>query len=186
MKLIVGLGNPGPEYAKTRHNAGFMVVDRLASRHGLTGVKSKFNAGLLEGHIAGEKAVLLQPMAFMNRSGLPIAEAMRFYKVELEDVLVVVDEVALPLGKIRLRPSGSAGGHNGLKDVQQKLATTDYPRLRIGIDPSGRVSQVDYVLGRFTAEQFAQLDPTLDRACDCIESWIRDGIDKTMTLFNAA
>ena len=185
MKLIVGLGNPGADYAKTRHNAGFMAIDRLATRHGLSGARMKFHAGLLEGPIVGDKCVLLQPTTYMNRSGLAVAEAVRFYKLDIEDLMVLVDDVALPVGRIRLRSSGGAGGHNGLIDIEQKISTRDYPRLRIGIDPPGRIPQVDYVLGRFTAEQRDQLEPALDRAADAVECWIRDGIEKAMSLFNA-
>ncbi len=185
MKLIVGLGNPGTKYANTRHNAGFMAVDRLATRHGLSGARIKFHAGVLEGTVAGDKCVLMQPTTYMNRSGQAVTEAMRFFKLEPADLMVLVDDVALPIGRVRLRPSGSAGGHNGLADIEQRLSTRDYPRLRIGIDPPGRIPQVDYVLGRFTTEQHDRLDPALDRACDAVECWIRDGLDKAMSLYNA-
>jgi PTH1 family peptidyl-tRNA hydrolase len=189
MKLIVGLGNPGSEYAKTRHNAGFMVVDRLALRHRLPDAgpaKMKFHAGVLEGPIAGERCILMQPMTYMNRSGLAIGEAVAFYKLDpTRELLVVVDDVALDVGRIRLRAEGSAGGHNGLADVERALGTSAYPRLRIGIDPKGRVPQKDYVLGRFTPEQLAKLEPTLDVACDAIECWIKEGIARAMTRYNA-
>ena len=185
MKLIVGLGNPGSEYARTRHNAGFLVVDRLAEKRGLTGAKSKFHAGVLEGRLAGEKVMLMQPTTYMNRSGLSVGEAASFYKLEPSDVMVIVDDVALPVGRIRLRKSGSTGGHNGLADVARVLGTSSYPRLRIGIDPPGRAPQKDYVLGKFTDEQQKQLDPALDRACEAIECWIAEGIDKAMSLYNA-
>lgn len=186
MKLIVGLGNPGSEYAKTRHNVGFMVTERLAQRHGLTGVKTKFHAGVLEGPIAGEKCVLMQPMTYMNRSGLAVGEAMRFYKLEPADLLVVVDDVALPCGTIRLRAGGSAGGHNGLADIERVLTTRQYPRLRMGIDPPPpRVRQKDWVLGRFSPEQLEALEAALEQACDAIESWIAEGVEKTMSVFNA-
>ena len=135
MKLIVGLGNPGSEYAKTRHNAGFMAIDRLATRYGLTNPKTKFHAGVLDGHIQDHRCVLLQPMTFMNRSGLAVGEATRFYKIDPEiDLLIIVDDVALPLGQIRIRPEGGPGGHNGLVDVERALGTRAYPRLRIGFD----------------------------------------------------
>ncbi len=137
MKLIVGLGNPGPEYAKTRHNVGFMAIDRLAQRHGLSGAKTKFHAGVLEGPVAGEKCLLLQPMTYMNRSGKAVAEAVNFYKLALEDVMIIVDDIALPCGTIRLRTAGSAGGHNGLADIQRALSSNAYPRLRIGVDAPG-------------------------------------------------
>ena len=186
MKLIVGLGNPGTEYIKTRHNAGFMAVERLAQRHTISGVKSNFHAGVLDGQVAGHRCLLVQPMTFMNRSGLTVSEAMNFYKLDPEDLLVIVDEVALDVGTIRLRATGSAGGHNGLKDIEAKLGTADYPRLRIGVGSPTRAARKDFVLGRFTEEQLADLSPALDRTCDCIESWLNDGIEKTMSLYNAA
>jgi PTH1 family peptidyl-tRNA hydrolase len=187
MKLIVGLGNPGEEYARTRHNAGFMVVERLAGRQGLGGAraKMKFHGATLEGAIAGERCVLLRPMTFMNRSGLAVGEAITFYKLALSDLMVVVDDWALPVGRVRLRTEGSSGGHNGLADIERALSTPGYPRLRVGIDSPGQVPQVDYVLGNFTAGQMAQLDPALDRACDAVEYWITAGIDEAMTRYNA-
>jgi len=185
VKLIVGLGNPGPEYAKTRHNAGFMAVERLAQRHDITGVKTNFHAGVLDGLVAGHRCLLVQPMTYMNRSGLTVSEAMNFYKLEPQDLLVIVDEAALDVGTIRLRAGGSAGGHNGLKDIEAKLGTSDYPRLRIGVNSPTRASRKDFVLGRFSEEQLAELDPALDRACNCIECWLNDGIEKAMSLYNA-
>ena len=184
MKLIVGLGNPGSEYARTRHNAGFMVLDQLATRHGLTGVKARFHGGVLEGPVAGQRCMLLQPMTFMNRSGLSVGEAMTFYKLALEDLMIVVDDLALPCGRIRIRKDGGAGGHNGLTDVERALGTKVYPRLRVGIDAPGRVPQHDYVLGRFSDAQVALLTPAIDKACDAIECWIKDGIDAAMNKFN--
>lgn len=186
MRLIVGLGNPGREYQETRHNAGFMVVDRLAVRHGLSGAKTKFHAGVLEGNIAGERCILMQPTTYMNRSGLAVGEAAAFYKLPTDDILIVVDDVALPLGRLRLRGEGSAGGQNGLADVERALGTTKYPRLRFGIDmPPPRIARKDWVLSRFREEDRPQLIPALERACDCIESWIRVGLDKTASLYNA-
>lgn len=189
MKLIVGLGNPGPQYARTRHNAGFMALARLAERHSLAAqpVKAKFHCAMIDGTIAGEKCVLLQPQTYMNRSGQAVQEAVAFHKLDLADLMIVVDDVALPTGRIRLRAGGSAGGHNGLADIERALGTADYPRLRIGIDaPPPRVIQSDYVLGRFSSEELNRLDPALDAACDAIERWITHGIDKAMSRFNAA
>ncbi len=189
MKLIVGLGNPGPEYAKTRHNAGFMALEKLANRHGLMGVKHKFHAGILEGRINLHKVMLMQPMTFMNRSGLAVGEAAAFYKLAPEDILILVDEIALDVGQLRLRASGGPGGHNGLKDLERALGTRDYPRLRLGIGPNSggtRAPQVDFVLGRFTDEQLDDLNFTLGKACDCIESWLEDGIELAMTKFNGS
>ncbi|MEM8495987.1 MAG: aminoacyl-tRNA hydrolase, partial [Planctomycetota bacterium] len=133
MKLIVGLGNPGPQYAETRHNAGFMAIDALARRHGLMGERGKFHALTLEGAIpAGgglHRVSLLKPITFMNRSGQSVQEARAFFKLEPTDILVLVDDIALPTGGLRLRATGSAGGHNGLKDIERVLGTRDYPRL---------------------------------------------------------
>lgn len=185
MKLIVGLGNPGREYEKTRHNAGFDAIDRLADRYGLRGGKSKFHGMVVESMIEGEKCVLLKPMTYMNRSGLSVGEAASFYKLQPQDVLILVDDVALPVGTIRLRAEGGAGGHNGLLDIERALGTRSYVRLRIGIDPPGRARQVDYVLARFSKDQREALDPALEAACDAIERWIREGVDKAMSLSNA-
>ncbi|MEM9414476.1 MAG: aminoacyl-tRNA hydrolase [Planctomycetota bacterium] len=194
MKLIVGLGNPGPEYAKTRHNVGFMLVDRLATRHNLSGAKHKFHAGVLDGEIfcgpdgkmSPHRCILMQPTTYMNRSGLAVAEAVRFYKLDPKaDLLVLVDDLALDCGVIRLRAGGSAGGHNGLCDIERALGTRDYSRLRIGVDPKGRVPQKDYVLGKFTPEQWDRTDPALDRGVKCIEMWLSEGLEKAASLFNA-
>ena len=187
MRLIVGLGNPGKEYERTRHNAGFMVVDRLADRHGLATdkPKSKFHGLVVEGQVMGQKVTLLKPMTYMNRSGRSVGEAATFYKIDPDDILVVVDDVALDVGRIRLRPNGSAGGHNGLSDIELSLGTRNYARLRIGIDPPGRVPQRDYVLQRFSPSQVMTLEPTLDRACDCIECWLTTDIDAVMSRFNS-
>ncbi|NJL32304.1 MAG: aminoacyl-tRNA hydrolase [Phycisphaerales bacterium] len=188
MRLIVGLGNPGIEYDRTRHNAGFMAMDRLARRLNTdfsTQGKSKFQGLVLDVKIAGEKCLLVKPMTYMNRSGFSVVDAAAFYKIEPVDVLVIVDDVALPVGKLRLRGEGSAGGHNGLADIQRALGTANYNRLRIGIDPPGRIPQVDYVLGRFSPDQLIQLDPALDLVVDCVECWIAHGLAKAMTRYNA-
>ena len=188
MKLIVGLGNPGREYRDTRHNAGFMAIDRLAVRHGMGDARLKFQSGVIEGAIpAGgslHRVILMQPTTYMNRSGQAVLAAAQFFKVEPADILVLVDDIALPCGKIRLRATGSAGGHNGLKDIERVFGTRDYPRLRIGVDPPGRIAQVDYVLGKFTPEQREALDPALDDACRAVESWLEHGIGRAMTDFN--
>ncbi|MAE67344.1 MAG: aminoacyl-tRNA hydrolase [Phycisphaeraceae bacterium] len=186
MKLVAGLGNPGRQYAETRHNLGYMVVDRLARRHDLTGVRTRFHAGVLDGTIAGERCALMQPVTFMNRSGLAVAEAVNFFKLDPgKDLLVVVDDLALPMGRIRFRATGGPGGHNGLVDVERALGTSDYGRQRIGIDASPAPGiQSDYVLGRFTSEQRAELPHVLDEACEGVECWLTEGIDAAMTRFN--
>ncbi len=186
MKLIVGLGNPGSQYAETRHNVGFAVLDRLARRWapGET-ARSKFHGVLLEGTCHSERVLLLKPTTFMNRSGLSVSEALRFYKLDpAESLLVIVDDVALSCGLLRLRAEGGAGGHNGLTDIEQQLATSGYPRLRIGIDPPGEIPQKDYVLGRFRPEQKEALEPALEEAVDASACWVAYGCKEAMNRFN--
>lgn len=196
MKLIVGLGNPGPEYQKTRHNAGFMLIDKLATRHGLASPKHKFHAGILDGelHIGNpmspHRCILMQPTTYMNRSGLAVGEAVQFYKLDpANDIIVLVDDLALDVGTIRLRGEGSAGGQNGLADIERALGTRKYPRLRIGIGPNAinghKIPQKDFVLSPFTKDQQIELDHALDKGVKCIESWLTDGLEKTMSVFNA-
>lgn len=187
MKLIVGLGNPGSEYENTRHNAGFMVLDELARRHAGGGVaRGRFHAATLECMIGNEKVMLAKPTTFMNKSGLTVGEALRFYKLEpVSDLLIIVDDVNLPLGGIRLRARGGDGGHNGLADVARAAGGDAYARLRVGVDskPQG-ASQVGYVLGRFTQEQAEALKPALASAADAAECWVKDGIVEAMNRFN--
>ena len=189
MKLIVGLGNPGSEYEKTRHNAGFLALDRVASRHARGAVpRSKHASVLLEASIAGERVILLKPLTFMNRSGTPVAEVLNFYKLSpASDLLVLVDDYALPLGSIRVRAEGSAGGHNGLADVERALGTAAYPRLRIGVDqpPATYDDPADWVLGRFTDAELAALGPALDKSADAVETFVSRGVTAAMNTFNA-
>ena len=192
--MIVGLGNPGVEYTKTRHNAGFMVLDRLATRHAPRSIaRSRFQGLTIEAEIttggAGgrtERALLLKPMMYMNLSGRSVAEAVRFFKIDpTQDLLVIVDDVALPCGQIRIRASGSAGGHNGLADIERSLATDAYARCRVGIDAPGQVRQKDYVLGRFTDEQWPIVDRAINDAADAAELWLVQGTNAAMNRFNA-
>lgn len=188
MKLIVGLGNPGKGYEKTRHNAGFLVVDRLVQRHGAgAAVKARFNAAVVEGQIGSEPCLFMKPTTFMNRSGQAVAEAVRFYKLDpAAELMVVVDDVALPSGAVRIRPGGGAGGHNGLSDIQRLLGSDGYPRCRIGIDATPEfMDQADYVLGRFSDEQWALVGPAIDRAADAVETFVKGGLDAAMNRFNA-
>ena len=198
MKLIVGLGNPGSEYVDTRHNVGFDAIDRLGEKLGWfrSGefnrvAKNKFNGLVYEGVLnlvtgADEKLLLLKPLTFMNVSGKSVQAAMQFFQVPADDLLVILDDLALPCGKLRLKPSGSSGGHNGLRDIEKVLGSNAYPRLRIGIDPApANIPGRDYVLGKWTPTQKELLGPALDRACGAIVSWADYGIDKAMALFNA-
>ncbi len=193
MKLIVGLGNPGSEYVGTRHNIGFEIIDAFAVKLGWLRAgefdrlsKSNFDGLMFDGVIGIEKVILLKPMTYMNLSGQSVQKAMAFYRIEPIDIMVVLDDLALPCGKNRMRTGGSSGGHNGLKDIQRALGTDQYPRLRIGIDPAPpRIAGRDYVLGRFSAEQISLLHPAINRACGAIETWVNKGINAAMNEFNA-
>lgn len=192
MKLIVGLGNPGSGYERTRHNAGFLAADALAARHARGVVpRARFQSVVVEttiekGPAAGERVLLMKPVTYMNRSGQAVAEAVRFYKIHpASDVLVLVDDVYLPSGSIRLRGEGGAGGHNGLADVERLLATPMYARCRIGVDAPGIIPQADYVLGRFTPEQWEKAGPAIERAADAAEVWAGEGLAAAMNKFNA-
>lgn len=185
MKVIVGLGNPGPTYQNTRHNVGFMVVDRLAQRLAPgSPVRSQFQAAVIETRTDDDKCLLVKPMTYMNLSGASVAEIVRFYKLDPADLLVITDDAALPLGDIRLRKSGSDGGHNGLADIALRLGTEEYPRLRVGIDPPGRLARHDYVLGRFTEEQAEVMKDRIGVVADAAWCWATEGVDAAMNQFN--
>ena len=188
MKLVVGLGNPGPEYDNTRHNVGFEVVDRVARRWAepaASVARNKFSGLLLEAMIDEEKILLLKPLTFMNLSGQAIVEAVHFYKLSPEDdLLVIVDDTALACGSLRLKPGGGSGGHNGLSDTSQRLGTDKWARLRIGIDPPGDIPLTNYVLGRFRPDQKILVEPTLDDAADAVAIWARQDLDSAMNQFN--
>jgi PTH1 family peptidyl-tRNA hydrolase len=188
MKIIVGLGNPGSQYERTRHNAGFMVIDRLIKRHGRDyPVRAKFGSDCVEVTAYNEKVLLMKPMAYMNRSGSPVAEALGFYKVPVVgNLFVLVDDFALALGQIRIRPDGGAGGHNGLRDIERALGTQLYARLRIGIDPKPPTfsDTADWVLSRFSDDDMLKLTPAIDRAADACDMWIKEGIVRAMNSFN--
>jgi len=188
MKLIVGLGNPGPEYRETRHNVGFLVADELARRWRLSDAwREKFEALHIK-TMAGDHAVVVaKPLTFMNLSGHAVAGLAGFYKIDPADVLVVTDDVALPLGRLRARPEGSAGGHNGLKSIVQHLGTQAFPRLRIGVGRGDeRRDLADHVLGRFEAGERETVSAAVLRAADASERFLTDGIERVMSAFNAA
>ena len=200
MKLVVGLGNPGREYSGTRHNVGFEVLDALAQRLGLIGgtgefdrlARSNFDSLTLGGNVTlpsgrSEKLMLLKPMTYMNLSGRAVSAARSFYQVETPDIMVVLDEMALPAGRLRFRPGGSDGGHNGLKDIQRMLGTSKYPRLRMGIDsPPPFIPGKDYVLGKYTPEQRQSVDQAIGKAALALLVWMDNGIEAAMNQFNAA
>ena len=186
MKLIVGLGNPGREYEHTRHNVGFQVAEELARRYHVT-LKSRPSWKARVAKIAeiGDGVLLAEPTTFMNLSGWAVREIAAFHKLSPSDVLVVVDDADLPLGRLRLRTSGSAGGHNGLKSVIQELGTVEFPRLRVGVGrQAGELK--NHVLGRFSVEEKSQIDAAVKRAADAAELFAKENILAAMNRFNAA
>ncbi len=185
--LIVGLGNPGQEYARTRHNAGFMVVERLADQWKASSwlVEDKFQARMARGEIAADRFCLLEPLTFMNDSGSAVGRVRDYFKIPLDHLLVVVDDADLPFGEIRMRADGSPGGHHGLESIETHLNTRQYARLRIGIGRKAGERQIrDYVLGRFAADETALLEKVLDRAVRQVETWLKSGIAKAMSQYN--
>lgn len=182
--LIAGLGNIGPEYELTRHNIGFLIADRLADKHNADFELSR-HAYKTEIKYRGRTLHLIKPTTYMNLSGKAIAYWMQELKIDLPNLLVVVDDVALPFGKLRLRPRGSSAGHNGLKNIEETLGHTNYARLRFGIGSNyHKGQQVNYVLGNFTPEELNHILPPIDKACEMIVSFCTAGIEKTMSLYN--
>ncbi|HEX9413344.1 MAG TPA: aminoacyl-tRNA hydrolase [Ktedonobacterales bacterium] len=189
VKLVVGLGNPGMRYAHTRHNVGFDTLDVLARREGWEWAGRRSRAVLAEGTLGGEKVLLAKPQTYMNDSGLAVGELVRFYKLELPNLLVVCDDLDLPLGRVRLRARGAAGGQHGLESIIQHLAgSTGFPRLRIGVGRprEGRSENVDFLLSRPTRDERLTLDEACERAADVIVTHVCDGIEVAMNRFNAA
>jgi len=185
MKWIVGLGNPGTAYADTRHNVGFMAVDALAKRFGISVTQSKCKALIGEGHAAGSKVVLIKPMTYMNLSGESVRGFMDYYKADLEDMIVVYDDLDTETGKIRLRYQGSAGGHNGIKSIIQHTGTQQFNRIRMGISrPEPGMNIADYVLSTFPKAERETIVEMVESTCDALEFAIANPFDRTMAKFN--
>ncbi|WP_182867988.1 aminoacyl-tRNA hydrolase [Stieleria mannarensis] len=185
MKLIVGLGNPGRKYEQTRHNVGFTVAEKLAVLTHAGAPKVKFEGELAESSIGGEKVVILCPHTFMNASGQSVRKAFDFYKLQLSDILVVCDDLNLDSGRIRIKPSGSAGGQNGIKDIIRHLGSESFPRLRVGIGrPPAGWTVTDYVLGKFSKSECDTIEAATTRAAKAVISFVTDGVDRTMSQFN--
>jgi PTH1 family peptidyl-tRNA hydrolase len=186
MKLVVGLGNPGRKYEGTRHNVGFRVVDSLAAGPGVGSFRDDFDAEIAEWMEGGEKVLLMKPQAFMNLSGRAVRQVVDFYQMEPAHLLVVCDDMNLPLGKLRFRSRGTHGGHNGLRDIQAHLGSTAYSRLRIGVDmPGGEGEAIDHVLGRFRPSERPVIDEAIMTAVEGVVLWVREGIQKCMNQYNA-
>jgi peptidyl-tRNA hydrolase, PTH1 family len=183
MKLVAGLGNPGSKYKGTRHNVGFEIADELARRHGLTFDSSPADA--IVARWRERNTLVVKPLTFMNLSGQAVGELARYFKIDPADALVIVDEVQLPLGRLRFRARGSAGGHNGLRSIEAHLGTDQYPRLRVGVGRGdGRLDLADHVLARFEPDERVVIDEAVSRAADAMEVFIDDGIDIVMNRYN--
>jgi PTH1 family peptidyl-tRNA hydrolase len=186
LHLIVGLGNPGAEYARTRHNAGFLLVERLAERWRADWAYDKrFNTRLARAEVCGVRVLLCEPQTYMNSSGEAVGSLVSYYRIPLARVLVSVDDADLVLGQLRLRPGGSSGGHHGLESIERHLGARTFARQRIGIgrEPGAR-EITDYVLGRFSSTEAAAADKVMAAACSQAECWLTDGIQKAMSQFN--
>ncbi|MCU9615286.1 aminoacyl-tRNA hydrolase [Caldibacillus lycopersici] len=185
MKLIVGLGNPGKQYEDTRHNIGFKVIDEISSRLNIRLDEMKFNGIFGKGTINGEKVILLKPLTFMNLSGESVAPLMRYYDIPVENLLVIYDELDLPVGKIRLRYKGSAGGHNGIKSIIAHVGTQEFNRIRIGIDrPEQGYPIPNYVLGKFSKEEQEVLKDSIAKSAQACEMWIEKPFQEVMNKYN--
>ena len=185
MKLVVGLGNPGRKYEGTRHNVGFEVIAELARRLDVGRPKAKFDAEIAETIIGSEKVALICPLTYMNLSGNSVRATLDFFKLSLDDLMVVSDDLNLALGRLRIRQSGSAGGQNGIKDIIQKVGSQQFARLRIGIErPPAGWDAANYVLGKFAAEDRVVIEKAVSLAADAVESWVTGDIQNVMNRFN--
>lgn len=186
MYIIAGLGNPGKKYVGTRHNMGFEALDAVAAKYKIDIKKAKFNALYGEGIIEGEKAVLVKPQTFMNLSGEAIREFKSWYKVEDSQIIIIYDDVSLPVGKMRIRPKGSAGGHNGMKSIIYQLDSEVFPRIKIGVGSPDNpdFDLADYVLGRFSKAEVKELIPIAIKTADAVGEIIRNGVERAMAAFN--
>lgn len=187
MKIIVGLGNPGKKYLNTRHNIGFDAVDALASKFNIKLNKEKFNAIFGDGTICGEKVIIVKPQTFMNLSGEAVREIVSWYKENPENVLVIFDDISLPVGKLRIRPKGSAGGHNGIKSIIYQLNSDIFPRIKIGVGaPQNKdYDLADFVLGKFSKDETEVLIKSVVRVTEAVEDIIKNGAEHAMNIFNA-
>lgn len=185
MKLIAGLGNPTPQYEGTRHNVGFEVLDRMAEQYRIPLDTAKHKGFYGKGRVEGQQVILLKPMTYMNLSGESVAEAARYFKIAPEDVIVVYDDINLDVGRLRIRPKGSAGGHNGMKNIIAHLGTDVFPRIRVGVGMKPpRVDLAAYVLSRFSAEEQAVMEAAYDRACQAAVLLLQGQMEQAMNTYN--
>jgi PTH1 family peptidyl-tRNA hydrolase len=184
MYVIVGLGNPGAKYAKTRHNVGFDAIDRLADLHGIKVNKIKYKALVGEGFIKGERVMLVKPQTFMNLSGETVHKIFSYHKLPIENLIVIYDDVDTEFAKLRIRKKGSAGTHNGMRHIIYMLQKEDFPRIRIGIGKSDRIPLRDFVLQKFSKEEAAFMNDAIDRAAKSVDAILAEGIEKAMNTYN--
>lgn len=184
MYLVAGLGNPGREYEGTRHNVGFEVIDHLSRSLGIEVSRIKFKGLMGDANIAGERVIFLKPSTFMNLSGISISEAASFYKIPVQNIIIVYDDISIDFGRIRIRPSGSDGGHNGMKSIIYQLGSDDFPRIRVGIGGPDK-NLVSYVLGRFKEEEVKSLPEIMDTASAAVLEIIQNGVQSAMNKYNS-
>lgn len=184
MKIIVGLGNPGKDYKNTRHNIGYMVLEELASRYPVEKQESKFDAIIGHIRVKGEKVLLVKPLTYMNLSGRSVQPLVHWHKLDLVNLMVVYDDMDLPLGTLRIRPTGGSGGHNGIKSIMEKLASSDFGRTRIGIGRPDDREAVDWVLGSFMGAEKEQAEQVIKHGADALEKWIVTDIVEAMNAYN--
>ena len=186
MKLIVGLGNPGKEYENTRHNVGFMVVDNYISRKSINDSwKNKFNGLYLETNVSGEKVIFLKPQSYMNLSGGVVSQFVNFYKLNISDILIISDDLDLLTGNYKLKSNGSCGGHNGLRDIERCLGSSEYKRLKVGISKDKNIDTKDYVLGKLSKEDIKIYDGVLDTLVDVIDDYFKLPFGDLMSKYNS-
>ncbi len=184
MKVIVGLGNPGKDYKDTRHNIGFMVLEELASRYSVEKQESRFDAIIGHVRIGTEKVLLVKPLTYMNLSGKAVQPILHWYKLELGDLMVVYDDMDLPMGSLRIRASGGTGGHKGIVSISERLASKDFARSRIGIGRPELGETVAWVLGKFSSDEKEQIQLVVKNAADALEKWVKMGINEAMNTYN--
>ena len=185
MYIIVGLGNPEPEYSNTRHNMGFNVINKLAKKNNINVDRTKFNAIYGLGTIENEKVILVKPQTYMNNSGEAVSEFVKFYKEPLKNLIVIYDDMDTDVGNIRIRAKGGAGSHNGMKSMVKELSSEDFPRIRVGIGkPIHEFDRINYVIGKIPDEEYVELQKGEDLATQAVEYWVKNGIDNSMNKFN--
>ena len=184
MKLIVGLGNPGKEYENTRHNIGFMTIDKYANKLGVSITKEKYNGLYVDTNINGEKIILLKPQSYINLSGEVIRKFIDFYKIDLEDILIIHDDLDLSVGTYRIKQHGSSGGHNGLKNIELHLGTQEYKRIKIGISNNKLMDTKDYVLGKLSKEEKEELEKVEDIVLDILDDYFKISFSDLMNKYN--